>query len=186
MTRGLNAGIDAAVGASALLPALLAEIETEGEPIRAWSGFGPLVWDGKTFVGTGTFGRISTVEESTDGSAKGLVYELSGIPQDLVSASLTTLKHNLVARLWFAVLDINGRLAAEPHRLHIGETDVPELVDDGTSATIRLNVETRSVDQRRSRVRRYTPADQNIEHPDDKGFEYTAGLQDTRIKWGKA
>ena len=46
----------------------------------------------------------------------------------------------------------------------------------------RLNV---LIDLNRSRVRRYTNEDQQIDYPTDVGFEYVQSLQDFEIKWGR-
>lgn len=185
MTRSLSGLVTAQLDGATLFPVLLAEIDSAEGPVRAWTGIGDLTWSSRVFKGTGNLGKVSALEENIDGRASGLRYELSGIPQEIVSLSLQSIRHNRVATLWLAVLDEQGRLLDDPVRLDRGYTDVPELVDDGATATIRLTTEKRSIDQRRPRVRRYTHEDQQIDDPGDRGFEYVEGLQDKQVKWGR-
>lgn len=166
--------------------ALFAEIETEAGYVRAFAGLGDITVDGKLWKGTGIDGKISTVEETTDGRAAGLVYELSGIPSELVSISIQSIRHKYMATLYMGVFDERNRLIGELTPFDRGLTDVPELVDGIETATIRISTEKRAVDQQRSRIRRYTPEDQQIDDATDKGFDYVAGLQDQKIIWGRS
>jgi hypothetical protein len=186
MSRDINALVLAELEKPQVKVALFAEIETDAGFVRAFAGIGDITIDGKLWRGTGIDGKVSTVEETTDGRAAGLVYELSGIPEQLVSDSLQAIRHKYLATLYMGVFDEQNRLIGELTPFDRGLTDVPELTDDGQTATIRISTEKRSVDQQRPRVRRYTPEDQRIDDPTDKGFDYVAGLQDAKIQWGRA
>lgn len=163
---------------------LLFEMTTADGPVYAWTGYGTLVWNGKEFLGTGIFGGVKHGGEKTDGSAPGDVATLSGIPDELVLASLASLRHHDTASVWFACLDRYGRLVGTPKKIVGGFVDVPELIDEAESSAISVSIERRSLEQHRPRVRRYTAEDQKIDDPTDEGFAYVEGLQDARIKWG--
>jgi hypothetical protein len=63
----------------------------------------------------------------------------------------------------------------------------PEVVEVAFFKYDRLaiRVEKELIDSR-TRGRRYTHEDQQIEHAGDLGFEYVAGLADKEITWGTA
>ena len=56
--------------------------------------------------------------------------------------------------------------------------------EDAESASITLTAESRMIDLNRPRVRRYTPEDQKIDYPNDKGLDYVSSLQEAEISWG--
>lgn len=183
--RTIAAELAAELQRPEIAPIILAEIDTADGMARAWSGVGTLRWDGRDFIGTGTFGGIEMVMETTDGAANGVVYVLSGIPQDIVALAVGSIRHNKVAQMWLGALGRDGKIVGAPCLLSRTLTDVPELVDDGEGATIRLMTESRSIDQQRARVRRFTTEDQKIDYPNDRGFEYVEALQDRKIVWGR-
>lgn len=186
MSRTIESTLAAEIVKPELNPIFLAKIETAGDTVFAWTGIGDLVWNGDTYAGTGIFGGVSSVEETTDGAAAGLVFQLSGIPDDIVATSIGLIRHGKPASLWMGCLDSNGVMVGNPLLIFNGSTDVPELEDGADTATIRLSAESPAIDQRRARVRRYTTEDQKIDYPTDKGFEYVEGLQDRSIPWGKS
>jgi hypothetical protein len=57
--------------------------------------------------------------------------------------------------------------------------------DNGTTATISVKLEKEAVDSR-TRGRRYTHEDQQIDAPGDLFFEYAAGIADKVFTWGTA
>lgn len=182
--RDLGADLTAEIRKKGLDPIALAEIETAGVPVRCWSGYGDLAWDDKIFKGTGTFGKISAIEETTELRASGYVFELSGVPAELLEVSLAELRQGKPARVWFAALE-SGRLVGTPYLIGSGVTDAATIEDNGDTVTIRLAIESRLIDLLRPRIRRLTPADQHLTDPDDAGFDYVAGLADAQIVWGR-
>ncbi len=185
MAREIEAALDAALDAAEIRPVLLVEIETSAGPARAWTGLGDLVWGDKTFLGVGTLGGVTGLEEASDGRASGVSYNLSGVDDAMIALALSGLSQSGNVYLWFAALDAAGQLIGAPRRLKRGFVDVPEIQDDGETATIRLNTESRAIDQRRPRVLYYTPEDQALIDEGDKGFDFVAGLQDATILWGR-
>lgn len=186
MSRTIGAALTAELAKAELNPIFLAKIETDTGTVFAWTGIGDLVWSGDTYLGTGIFGGFSPVEEATDGAATGIQYGLSGIPADMVSTAVASIRQGKVATLYFATLNDNGVIVGDPIILNKGFTDVPELEDGGDTGTIRLSTESKAIDQQRARIRRYTTEDQKIDDATDVGFEYVEGLQDRRLPWGRS
>jgi hypothetical protein len=187
MSRALDADLEAQIDADSLAPIQLVEIGTSDpdNPVRAWSGLGDLIWNGATYIGTGIYGKVSAIEETNELKAGGVVFELSGVPSELLAVSLSSMRWGRSAKVWFAALDGN-RMVGEPYQMFAGLTDVPEIVDDGSTVTIRITAENRLIDLERPRERRYTPEDQKITDASDLGFSFVAGLQDWNGVWGQA
>jgi hypothetical protein len=62
--------------------------------------------------------------------------------------------------------------------------DVMTLKDSWEKATISVNCENELIILENPKINRYTPEDQAINFPNDKGLEYVASLQDQEILWG--
>lgn len=186
MARNLTAGLEAATLASNVAPIMLLELSFDATPTRVWSGWGDLVWNAKTFTGTGTLGAVSAVEEATELRATGLDVSLSGIPTSVLSLALSEPYQGRTATIWMGALDLNTfALIADPYQLFQGRMDVMTVSDAGDTATITISIESRLLDLERSRERRYDDADQQIDHSGDKFFEFVPSLQDIQIKWGQ-
>lgn len=186
MSRTLTAAMETESLAATLQPVILVDIEVaSSEHVRAWSGWGDLVYGGNTFTGTGTFGTISSVEETTELKASGLTLTLSGIPAALIATSLNSIRQGLPGIVYFGALNSSLGLIADPLVLFSGLVDVPTLEDGGETASISVSLESLEVDRERSRVRRYTPEDQYLIDATDRGFEYVASLQDKQVVWGR-
>jgi len=79
-----------------------------------------------------------------------------------------------------------GALVADPAIAFAGRLDVPEIDDNGQTATITISYESRLVDLERPRERRYTHEDQQIDYSGDLGFEYVAAIQEWNGVWGRS
>lgn len=185
MSRDLTAGMIAAVQDGTVRPVLIAEIDTAGGTVRVWNGIGDLAWDSQTWTGVGDLGGASPVKETADIEATNCRFTLSGIASAMISIALGQVRWGRTAKLWLGLLDADGDLIADPYLLFSGFTDVPAIDEGAETATITVTAESRLVDLDRPRVRRYTPEDQAIDFPADKGFEFVAALQDAEIVWGR-
>lgn len=74
-------------------------------------------------------------------------------------------------------------LVVEPYRIFTGLMDVIEFMDDGTTAVLRLSVESTQLLGTRSKIYRYTSEDQKKKYPDDKGLDLINQLQDKQVVW---
>ncbi len=104
MSRTLTAAMQTAIARADQQIILLAEIETDSTPIRAWTGAGDIVFEGNTFSGVGEFGSVSQIEETTEIAARGISFGLSGIPSSLLSSALQDMRQGRTAKLWFGIV----------------------------------------------------------------------------------
>lgn len=175
----------AAIQSGYVRPAIFVEIHFVSGPAYVWTGVGSITWDGKTWLGVGQFGSLSTIEEGATVHARGITLTLSGVDLGLLSDVMTDYKQGLPAMVYFGVRDGAGALIPDPITSWSGRTDQPTITVDGDSASISIGCENRLVDMNVSVEHRYTDADQKREYPSDRGFEFVNSIQNITVYWGR-
>ena len=185
MPRDLSTGEVSIVTGKTIRPAFFVELQWPSGTARFWSGVGPIVVGDDTYTGTGDFGSVSSMKDSSDGSINGMTLTLSGVPSDLVSTVLAENYQYRIANVSLGLLDNSGALAFPPRAIFSGRMNVATDTDDGTSATITLSIEPRMIIIQRASNRRYTNEDQKAEYPFDTGLEYVAAVNSQAVdNWG--
>jgi hypothetical protein len=104
----------------------------------------------------------------------------------MIMHALGQVRQGNPVQLWLGALGSNNNVLPDPLQLFAGRMDVP-TIDEGTqTSSISIAVENRLIDLNRSRERRYTDQDQQIDHPGDLGFQYVQFIQNWNGTWGKA
>src|ERR1700738_2838175 len=114
MPRPMSAPMLAALQASELFPAIFVQAQFATSTLYLWSGVGPKVWNGNTYLGMGTFGSVSAIEEGASVEAKGIVLSLSGIDPTMLADALQQIKLGLPVTVFLALFDNTGALIADP------------------------------------------------------------------------
>jgi hypothetical protein len=185
MTRSLTAALEAETLAGALRPVLFCEIETAAGTSRAWTGYGTIQWNGESWTGLGHLAGVAGIAETGDVQAAGVTLTLSGVPQALLGLVLADVRQGKPVRIWLGAISEAGAVVADPYLVFSGRFDTATVDEGAESATIAVAAESRLIDLERPRARRYTPEDQAIDYPGDKGLDYVASLQDAAVIWGK-
>tara|TARA_Y100000114_G_C11746366_1_gene321816 strand:+ start:792 stop:1745 length:954 start_codon:yes stop_codon:yes gene_type:complete len=84
-----------------------------------------------------------------------------------------------------SVIGYNSIIVSDSYTIFDGFMDVMRVNDSGGKANISLNCENQLIALEKPNIRRYTPEDQKIDFPTDKGLEYVAALQDDEVVWGR-
>lgn len=184
MSRALTTALKNETTAAALSPVVFALFDFQGGAVRVWSGLGSKVWDGNTYLGVGYLGSFSPIEETTDVKANGVSFQLSGVPSALISTVLGDNYQGRTVKLWLAALDSAGNIVADPYPVFSGRMDAVEIDEGADTASIRVLAESRLVDIQRSKERRFTHEDQQIDHPGDEGLASMPTAQSTPFVWG--
>ncbi len=184
MARDLTAGLLAETEAAALSPVFFAFFDFQSGAVRVWSGIGSKTWGGNTYTGLGYLGTMSPIEETADVRANGVAFSVSGVPSSLISTVLSDNYQGRDVKLWLGALDGSGAIIADPYQVFAGRMGNVEIDEGPDTATIRVYAESRLIDLQRSRERRYTNEDQQIDFPGDRGLEYMARAQSTPFLWG--
>jgi len=183
--RGLTNDMVTEVSASQLSPILLASLSF-ATPVHIWTGYGTITVGSTAYLGIGTLGSISPVEETTDLAARGISMQLSGVPTAMLSVALTENYQGRECSVLFGALEASGALVSSPVTIFSGRMDVMSINDDGQNATIGMSAENKLVDFRRPREVRYTDQEQKNLFPSDKGLEFVTAIQEKQIYWGNA
>lgn len=185
MARALTAAMIAAITSGSLRPVFFYEGEFSGGTVNLFTGYGTISWDSKTWTGDNGLMRITNVAEAGDLSAVNFTVALNGQVSALLSIALAQVQRGRPGRVWLGLLSAAGALIADPFLCFSGRADKPGIVPDPSEAVVSVAYESRLIDAARRRERRYTDEDQKIDYPNDRGFEYVAGLQDKILRFGR-
>ena len=183
--RTISGDMVTEVSASQLSPIILASLSF-ATPVHLWSGYGTITYNSTGYLGIGTLGTISPVEETTDLAARGISMQLSGVPTAMIAVALTENYQGRECSVLFGALDSSGALVASPITVFSGRMDVMSINDDGQNATIGMTAENRLVDFKRPREVRYTDEEQKNLYAGDRGLEFVNAIQEREIYWGNA
>ena len=184
MARGLTTALNNQFIASSLNPFIAVSLDFEDDPINAWVGKGTITFGGVDYFGIGNLLSISSIEETQETKATNCEIALSGIPPDLISAALNTNYQGRTGIVYLGALDSSRAVVADPYAIFSGLMDIVTINENQESHTIGVQLESRLISMERSKARRYTKEDQQIDFPDDKGFNNVAKLRDKKIQWG--
>jgi len=184
MARTLTSGLLTEITANQLHPFVAVEIFFPKYTTRIWGGYGTIRINSQDFLGVGTLGAISSVNETTQTQASGLTLSLSGIPNDLLAVAMAEQYQGNTVNIYFGCLNEEHSVIESPINIFSGRVDVMSLSEGKESSTLAITVESRLIDLEKPRLRRYTAEDQKIDFADDKGLDFVASIQETQIQWG--
>lgn len=185
MGRDLPTAVATAIVGSVVKYAFFAQFEFASGTVRLWSGAGSKSWNSSSWSGAGDFGGITPVDESTDVSASGLAFRLSGIPGTSLALALGENYRGKPCKLWLAILDDDDDVV-DAYQVFAGRMDVMKIDDGGDAGTISVQAENCLVDLQRPRLLRYTDAEQQRLFPGDLGLQFVAKLAERPLYWGVA
>lgn len=184
MARDITSGFQTEIEADVLRPIMMVHGEFDSGDLRFWSGYGELDWNGDIFTGSGDLLKMNSVGETQSLTANNVTFELSGLPTSIVAIALGENYQGRRITAYFAVLDENFALIADPYVVFSGFMDVMTISDSGDEATITINCESDLIILKESRERRYTPEDQKQDYPNDKGLDFVPIIQDIELTFG--
>ena len=180
MSRDLTTIVQNALDDNTVYPFFAVDLLfDDNEELYLWTGIGEQEINGNVYIGTGNLLNISSVEESSEISAKGATLTLSGVPSELLSLALSTPYQGRKCNLYFGVMGDKTSYA----ELFSGYMDQMNIEESGETCTIQLTVENKLVDLERARVARYTSAYQKSVYPSDRGLDFVESLQTKELTW---
>src|SRR5205823_4227658 len=119
MPRNLTSSVLAQLTSGKFSPALFVEIIFQNETVWLWSGVGTIMPEGtagaettfpygQSWIGMGWLGQIPTVPEVTDVIAQNITLTLSGVPTELITDAINSVRQNSSATIWLGFLDPNN------------------------------------------------------------------------------
>lgn len=182
--RQITSNFQAAVASKSITPILLFECYFDSGNLFLWTGYGALVYGGKTYTGAGTLLNMSQVKETNALEGQGVTLSLSGIPSSIAALALTEPYQNRTVKIFLGLLDQTGALVSDPRVLFFGKADVMSIIDGADSCVVTMTAENFYIDLTRARARRYTHEDQQIVSPGDMFLNFVETIQDKVFKWG--
>jgi hypothetical protein len=183
MSRTLDPIFSTSLTAGQFGPVILVSLTFASATRYVWSGVGTLVWNGNSFTGIGSLGKISDISEGTDIQADGVTLTLSGLDPIWLGEALTDIQIGAAATIWFGNM-LNGALIGTPYQIFQGTVDRPVVTGSGQTISIALELENRLSNLSRASNRRYTSADQRLYYPTDIAFGWVEQLNDLALNWG--
>lgn len=174
-----------AIQATVLRPAIFVQMTFATGTVYMWTGSGSISWNSHSWVGVGSFGSISTVDEGNNVEAKGVVLTLSGIDSSLLADTLQEFQSGAPVSAYLGLFDSGGSLIADPLTTWSGRMDQPTIDVGGSTAIISIACESRLIELNVAADRRLSQADQSIDFPGDLAFQFVAGVQNAQISWGR-
>jgi len=188
MSRNLGSTLATAVAAPVLSPCFLAMLTFRSATKYCWSGVGPIVVDGQIYIGVGSLASIGNIAEGIAVQADGTTVTLSGLEKmagqspDFLAECLADIRSGAPAKLWFGAM--SGVTLLAKYLVFSGMIDTAPIHVAPESISITLRLENRLIDLGRASQVRYTSADQNVNYPDDSGFDYVEILSDISLREG--
>ena len=153
------------------------------EDVYAWSGVGPLDYDGHEWKGIGTLGKITGITEKSSLAVRQIAFELRGVPPDAAQFIGKNLR-NKVARAWLTVLDGNNQVYGGPFLTADSLIDYQEMpVGDDGNVTARLLANVGFFSIERSQQLVWSHEQQQEDYPGDTGLSLIPSLIDKDVKW---
>lgn len=185
--RTLTPTVSAEVKGQVVKYVLFVELDFSGGIVRVNTSPYDITWNTFNWVGVGTLGEVSAVQEKSDLTATKYSLGLSGVTTEIISIALTQEYMGRQASIWFGLVDEStGKLVilADPLLVFKGWMDMM-VIQTGTQSKVTVTVETKLANWNVPRVSRLTDEHQQELYPGDRGMQYVALMEDYEIVWGR-
>ena len=180
----ISAALASAFGADPVRLFVLAEFQFDSGTLRLTTHTSSITWNTYTWQAAGGLLGFDFPEETGEVRATGGNITLSGLDPSLLAIADTEPYQGRPCALYLGAFDADGVVVVDPDTAYRGFMDTMEPSDEGDTATITLTIENRMAAADRPNERRWTPEDQALLYPDDRGFDFVAALQEKDIVWG--
>lgn len=179
--RTLTTAAAAALSAASVPIALLVEMDLTSALNLNTSNL-DLVVSGTTYYGTKGLGRISALQD-TAAELRGLQFELSGVPSDLLSLALSEPVQGKAVRVKTAVYDPSTYAVLDVRLRWAGRLDVMAISDAEGASSVTVTAEHCGIDLVRPASSLYTDTEQQRLAPGDLFFQFLADQVEQRVVW---
>jgi hypothetical protein len=163
-------------------PVAMAKMEFS-VPIYLHSGLGTILWDGDNYLGVGTYGGVSGVEETEAIVPSAITLQLSGLSQDLFDEALNSSNYGDLVTLFVGYRDDDGSLVADPYVFYKGHVEKSGLqIGDENSVNVIIQHELAVL--RESIGTKFTDEDQQRKFPGDTAFSRVEQVELVKLDWG--
>lgn len=163
-------------------PVRLIYIDWPGGAVYAHTGVGDIVFQGKIWYGTGSYGSVSDVELNSNIGSHTVTIGISGIDPKTLTEVVTQNVINREVELWYGVLDENWQLidAAPYFYGRVSGTSITRYQDDA----IAVQATSKTADWSKSRSERFTHESFISVNPGDFFCQYVDQMAEREISFG--
>ena len=135
-------------------------------------------WGGHDWLGLGSLGKISPVDESAGVNSSAMMFGLNVAQVSVLALALVDVAdyRGQPAKLYFCPLDEQFRLIDTPELCWRGMMDTMSIGIDGEEGQVSLKCETSAYGIRRRPSMRLNAAQQKQRYPTDTGFDFLTDL----------
>jgi len=162
-------------------PVFFVEVEYELGTLNFNSSTHPYTFGGKEWHPVSYLGKIGNVQEVLGVEVGRLSVSLAGIPGTLFQEVASIKYRNKKMRVLMGL--VGTTLITTPKTIFTGKVVEYNMVA-GPEMGINLIGASNLVTVKKSNVSRYSPADQRIRFPLDKGLEFILNLANMKLQWG--
>ena len=165
----------------------LMELELTPDPVRVHSSIGEIEYDGKTWLGVGSFGQISELESNVDSAAAEIVATMSLVNDVATKAALLLggQSGRPVTRHW-GLIDYNSGALIAAAPVWYGLFDSAKItVSDTLGQVVEVTMTDEMARHNRTQAGTYSDAWQRARYADDRIFEHVESLDSVPVQWGR-
>ncbi|SCX94354.1 hypothetical protein SAMN05216420_101404 [Nitrosospira sp. Nl5] len=144
-----------------------------------------ITWGGHDWIGQGSVGGISPIEESDGVESKSLTFTLNVAQPSYLALAVGDVEEyrGLPAKLYFCPLDESFFMVGTPQLCWRGIMDLMAIGIEGQEGQISLKCETSAYGLKRQPALRLNAAQQKKKYPTDTGFDYLTDIIANPVVW---
>lgn len=147
-----------------------------------------LTWNGHDWLGFGTVGAISAVEESEGVESKALNFTLNVAQSAILALAVGSVEEyrGRPAKMYFCPLNESFQLVGTPQLCWRGIMDLMAVAVEGEEGRVTLKCETSAYGLKRQPALRLNAAQHKKKYPNDTGFDHLNDLIEKELVWMSA
>lgn len=144
-----------------------------------------LTWGGHDWLGFGTIGGVSPIEESEGVESHALTFTLNVAQLSILALAVGEVEEyrGRVAKLYFCPLNESFQLVGTPQLCWRGIMDLMAVAVEGEEGKVTLKCETSAYGLKRQPALRLNAAQHKKRHPNDTGLDYLTDLIASPTVW---
>lgn len=144
-----------------------------------------ITWNGHDWLGFGTVGSISAVEESEGVESKAMTFTLNIAQSAILALAVGNVEEyrGKPAKMYFCPLNESFQLVGTPQLCWRGIMDLMAVAVEGEEGRVTLKCETSAYGLKRQPALRLNAAQHKRKYPNDTGFDYLNDLIASPTVW---
>lgn len=151
--------------------------------VRVHNGLGTYTWGGNDWIGVGSLGTVSQLEEGADVSPYGITLTLSALDAVVSGAALNEDYFMRPVEIYIGALSAEDVLLNDPLQMWGGHMDVMSVTAGAENDQITINCESELAAFDRSSNLKYTTQSQQQFYPGDVFFNFLPKIDGAKIRW---